>query len=119
MTLDWMRDAACKDATTDGFFPERGGSFRYALSFCDVCTVKAECLQYALDGGIKDGIYGGLGERGRRRYARRSRRCEQCNTVFEIERTKERPRYCSEPCRRRARCATQAATRQRAKQRVS
>jgi len=63
----WQDRAACKGATSV-MFPARGdyeGLLR-ALRFCDSCPVRSECLDYALEIGEKDGIYGGTTGRQRR-----------------------------------------------------
>jgi WhiB family transcriptional regulator, redox-sensing transcriptional regulator len=38
-----------------------------AKSLCHGCTVKAQCLQYALENRIDHGVWGGQGPRQRRR----------------------------------------------------
>jgi WhiB family redox-sensing transcriptional regulator len=45
-----------------------------AQEVCAVCTVKVECLEYALLNGIDQGVWGGASERARRRIARSRRR---------------------------------------------
>jgi WhiB family redox-sensing transcriptional regulator len=42
----------------------------YAKSICKGCPVKRECLEYALVNRERDGVWGGLGERERRRLIR-------------------------------------------------
>ena len=48
-------------------FPEKGGSTRDAKRVCTGCTVRAECLEFALANDERFGIWGGLSERERRR----------------------------------------------------
>lgn len=74
--LSWKQNANCYGIDTDLFFPERGVSSSNAKSVCEGCTVKQECLEYALANGEKFGIWGGLSERERRvlRSERRMRR---------------------------------------------
>ncbi len=57
----WMRDALCPEhpETAAAFFPERGHSTRPARALCRRCLVRAECLGYALDHGLDEGIWGG------------------------------------------------------------
>lgn len=74
--LEWQRDAACAEHRDDvDFFPERGVSTKAAKAVCASCLVRAECLDYALELGLKHGIWGGLSERERRRI--RSARAER------------------------------------------
>lgn len=62
---DWLPLAACRTADPELFFPDDSGTpgvDRQALSFCTGCLVRSECLAYALDNGIADGIWGGVTE---------------------------------------------------------
>ena len=73
----WYQHAACKDADTNLFFPQRGEKIlTAAMALCAVCEVKAECLQYALDAGERIGVYGGTtgADRRRLRWQRHTRR---------------------------------------------
>lgn len=65
--LDWHGDARCADIPdADIFFPERGASTTKAKAICNGCTVKAECLQYAVDNKMDFGLWGGMGAKQRR-----------------------------------------------------
>jgi WhiB family redox-sensing transcriptional regulator len=68
--LAWQDQANCKGANADLFFPERGASTRSAKAICRECTVRQECLDFAIETGEKFGIWGGLSERERRRVRR-------------------------------------------------
>ena len=68
--LAWQRDALCAQTDPDAFFPEKGGSTREAKAVCAACSVRVECLQYALMNDERFGIWGGLSERERRRARR-------------------------------------------------
>lgn len=70
--LAWQEDALCAQTDPEAFFPEKGGSTREAKNVCAECTVRAECLQYALDNDERFGIWGGLSERERRKIKRRA-----------------------------------------------
>lgn len=72
----WQKDALCRGVDPDLFFPERGASTREAKAVCHQCPVQALCLEYALQGGEKFGIWGGKSERERRRI-RRARSIER------------------------------------------
>ena len=63
----WRLDALCAETDPEAFFPEKGGSTRDAKRVCAGCAVRIECLQYALAGDERFGIWGGLSERERRR----------------------------------------------------
>jgi WhiB family redox-sensing transcriptional regulator len=68
----WYERAACLDKDADCFFPEKGGSTRAAKRICQTCSVRTECLEYALANDERFGIWGGLSERERRRLKRRA-----------------------------------------------
>jgi WhiB family transcriptional regulator, redox-sensing transcriptional regulator len=75
--VTWRDDAACKGADTDLFHPpfqsggKTAGAVAYAKSFCGRCTVRQDCLGFALrvdrDFGVMPGVWGGMtpGERAR------------------------------------------------------
>lgn len=73
----WMLDALCAQADPDAWFPERGGSHRYATArtICHECPVLARCLDYAMrmEGGVtahyRNGMYAGLTPQERARLA--------------------------------------------------
>ncbi len=68
--LAWQDLANCRGANADLFFPERGASTRTAKSICGQCTVREECLEFAIVNSEKFGIWGGLSERERRKIRR-------------------------------------------------
>ena len=70
--LAWQADALCAQTDPEAFFPEKGGSTRDAKKVCSSCTVRAECLEYALSNDERFGIWGGLSERERRRLRKRA-----------------------------------------------
>jgi WhiB family redox-sensing transcriptional regulator len=70
--LAWQEYALCAQTDPEAFFPEKGGSTRDAKRICGQCTVRAECLEYALKNDERFGIWGGLSERERRRLRRRA-----------------------------------------------
>jgi WhiB family redox-sensing transcriptional regulator len=69
--LGWQVDALCSQTDPEAFFPEKGGSTRDAKRICTQCTVRAECLDFALENDERFGIWGGLSERERRKFRRR------------------------------------------------
>ncbi|QOP65807.1 WhiB family transcription factor [Mycobacterium phage MiniLon] len=46
--LKWWHDALCAQVDTDLFFPEKGHGVSLARQVCNLCPVKAECLEDAL-----------------------------------------------------------------------
>jgi WhiB family transcriptional regulator, redox-sensing transcriptional regulator len=67
---DWRRDGLCAEpeyARSVEFFPERGQPAEPAKAVCARCTVSAECLAYALEEGIREGVWGGTTGNDRRR----------------------------------------------------
>ena len=67
--LAWQEDALCAQTDPELFFPERGGVrfVRKAKSICGDCTVRDECLEYALANDERFGVWGGKSERERNR----------------------------------------------------
>ena len=68
--LAWQQHALCAQTDPEAFFPEKGGSTREAKAVCQSCSVREECLEYALAHDERFGIWGGLSERERRRLRR-------------------------------------------------
>lgn len=68
----WQGDAACAGLGTDLFFTDASGqSSAEAIAVCNTCPVRAECLDWALDNGDIEGVWGGLTPSQRRRRLRR------------------------------------------------
>ena len=68
-----MQRAKCRGIDPAEFFPSDGTGVDKARRLCEQCTVKAACLDYALEHRIEHGVWGGTSERERRRI-QRSRR---------------------------------------------
>ena len=73
----WRNQAICRDTDPDLFFPI--GTTGQALvqidrakEVCEVCPVKTECLDYALETNQDSGIWGGLDEEQRRNIRRQA-----------------------------------------------
>lgn len=67
---NWRDDGACRDADPDLFFPigttgKALGQISEAKQICRVCQVQIQCLAWALENGVTDGVWGGTtdGER--------------------------------------------------------
>lgn len=82
LSTEWMERAACAglaDQTNDAWFPPVGNAkakTKMARRICASCPVRAECLNYAIEGRIEHGVWGGL-TKGERRKVMRDRRGEQ------------------------------------------
>ena len=71
----WRRNATCRDTDPELFFPV--GTTGQALlqiakakGVCCECTVKTECLEFALETNQDTGIWGGTSEDERRQIRR-------------------------------------------------
>ncbi len=77
--MDWRHRAACRDEDPELFFPigNTGPALlqiEEARAVCRRCTVREECLQWALESGQDHGVWGGLSEDERRALKRRTAR---------------------------------------------
>jgi WhiB family redox-sensing transcriptional regulator len=66
----WRLRASCKGVGLEVFFVEKGASTKIAKKICQYCIVRSDCLNFALDNNETYGIWGGCGERERRRLKR-------------------------------------------------
>jgi WhiB family redox-sensing transcriptional regulator len=57
----WMTDALCNETDGVEFFPKKGGRTEPACRICESCRVRLDCLAYALEHEIVDGVWGGYG----------------------------------------------------------
>jgi WhiB family redox-sensing transcriptional regulator len=76
---NWRDEAACRDVDPDLFFPigPTGSGLRQvdeAKRICRTCPAQAQCLAWALDHGVTDGVWGGTTEDERRAIRRLPRR---------------------------------------------
>lgn len=67
----WRANAYCANSDTEKFFPHRDGVdaamiVAQAQLCCASCTVRKECLEFALTNKLKYGIWGGVTPRNRR-----------------------------------------------------
>jgi WhiB family redox-sensing transcriptional regulator len=69
----WMFYARCRGVDPAEFFPSDGTGVEVAQHVCADCSVRSECLEYALLHRIEHGVWGGASERERRRILRRRR----------------------------------------------
>lgn len=63
----WQKNAPCKNYDTNVFYPAPGDvdNLRLAKSICKECSVRQECLEYALENSERFGIWGGKSARER------------------------------------------------------
>ncbi|MFJ8923911.1 WhiB family transcriptional regulator [Streptomyces sp. NPDC102415] len=69
----WREDALCRQTDPALFHPEPGGTTTPAKRTCMACTVRRECLDYAIDTGQHWGIWGGVSQNELRRLVRVAR----------------------------------------------
>lgn len=72
-TDDWFTQANCLGVDTQLFYTERGENTAQARAVCTGCTVRTQCLDYALDHREIFGIWGGTSERERRAIRRQTK----------------------------------------------
>lgn len=71
---DWRKKANCLGQPTEWWFPEVGERISpQAAEICDSCKVQQQCLHASLY-PLEHGIWGGKGERQRRRYREKLRK---------------------------------------------
>lgn len=74
LSAPWRTHAACLGLDGGPFFIEdhagRGG-YATAKAICAICFVTADCLNYALETRMEEGVWGGLSPRERRRVRAR------------------------------------------------
>lgn len=66
----WMKKGRCAHLSPSIFFPSDGVGVEAARRICVECSVKVQCLEYALANRIDHGVWGGTSERQRRRILR-------------------------------------------------
>lgn len=84
MLLDLLKArGACRNADATLFFPDYDSpsANAAAIRICNFCTLKDECLEWALDHG-EVGVWGGTGEADRRALLRKRHRvtCVVCGS---------------------------------------
>lgn len=67
MNRPWRDKAACRGIDPNVFFPIVKGEDEQAKAICVSCSVRQDCLEFAINNGEKDGIWGGANESERRR----------------------------------------------------
>lgn len=77
--MDWRAESACNDEDPELFFPigTTGPAVEQAIvakRICAVCSVREQCLEYAIETNQDSGIWGGLTEDERRTLKRQRQR---------------------------------------------
>lgn len=80
-TIDWRKDARCRDTDPGLFFPVGTTGLAIeqidnAKAVCLDCAARAACLEFALSTNQDTGVWGGTSEE-ERRVIRRRRRQER------------------------------------------
>lgn len=70
----WRSLARCRGADPTIFHPVNDDDAEEAKAICALCPVREPCLEYAIAAREKDGVWGGLTARERRRLIRQRRR---------------------------------------------
>lgn len=84
MDQEWQDQAACRQTPVETFFPPAEQEATDAKSVCLGCSVRAECLEFAIQAGERFGIWGGLTPQERRSLiARRRSRAALLETASE------------------------------------
>lgn len=73
-TDGWRARARCRGVDPVVFHPVNEDDGDEAKAICALCPVREACLEYAIVAREKDGVWGGLTARERRRVIRRRRR---------------------------------------------
>jgi WhiB family transcriptional regulator, redox-sensing transcriptional regulator len=70
----WRQYAHCLGADPELFYPSSDEAAEPAKLICAVCPVREPCLEHAITAREKQGVWGGLTERERRRVIRQRRK---------------------------------------------
>jgi WhiB family redox-sensing transcriptional regulator len=80
---DWLAGAACADVPKAVFFPERTADQDPVVDrWCVTCPTRGDCVTYALDNRLDDGVWGA--SEADRRWLRRARRGAPDRPVLEL-----------------------------------
>jgi WhiB family redox-sensing transcriptional regulator len=74
MIQSWRDKGACRGIDPAVFYPGEDEDASEAKAICSQCAVVQACLEHALTAREKEGVWGGLTERERRRVIRQRRR---------------------------------------------
>jgi WhiB family redox-sensing transcriptional regulator len=74
MNATWRNRAACRGIDPTVFYPASDDDAEEARAICGTCPVRQPCLEHALASREREGVWGGLTERERRRIVRQRRK---------------------------------------------
>jgi WhiB family redox-sensing transcriptional regulator len=67
---EWMRRGACRGVDQSVFFPPRGVGGTAAKAICAECSVRGDCLAFAMDDDALLGTWGGTSSKERQAMRR-------------------------------------------------
>ena len=70
MKVTWRQRAACRGLDPEVFHPLSDEEAEDAKAVCALCPVRQMCLEHAIVHREREGVWGGLTERERRRMLR-------------------------------------------------
>jgi WhiB family transcriptional regulator, redox-sensing transcriptional regulator len=70
MTVNWRQRSACRGIDPEIFYPATDEEAEEAKAICAICPVRQMCLEHALAAREREGVWGGLTDRERRRVIR-------------------------------------------------
>ena len=74
MNATWRQRASCQGIDPGIFYPASDEDAEEAKAICATCPVRQPCLEHALASREREGVWGGLTERERRRIVRQRRK---------------------------------------------
>ena len=74
MNLSWRLKGACRGLDPAIFYPVSEEDAAEAKAVCANCPVREPCLEYSITAREKQGVWGGLTEKERRRIVRQRRK---------------------------------------------
>jgi hypothetical protein len=83
----FYNNALCLGKGIDTFFPGNGQSnkARQAIKMCEECPVRFECLSYAQENKIEDGIWGGSTPKQRQQWLSKNTSVEEAWESLQVE----------------------------------
>ena len=100
----WFDNAACRGMDPEIFFPASGDAegLRFALSICEACPVKQECLEINIT--EKLGVWGGTTGKSRAELRQNFEVKRECNWCFKpFVREQSNHVFCCDECRQKSR----------------
>ena len=74
MDMSWRQRGACRGLDPAIFYPASEEEADEAKAICATCPVQQLCLEHALTNRERDGVWGGMTEKERRRIIRQRRK---------------------------------------------